>query len=1105
MKFARMTALMMVLVLIPFAGILINSEDTQGATVFSDITVDTTWTQSGGPYIVLTAIAVKSPAVLTIEGGTEVIFKETEGSFLIEDGAKLIVQGNDTHRVEFKDDYPENFTQNSQKWNGITIQGSGSKIIGANFTQANPALVLKGDNNVVLNSTFSQTTSAIKIEGMRNLIQNNTLNNTDVGITIQGEANLIKDNYFTHGIGTGIYVNFASNNMIEGCRISNPAKGVHFKSSSESNYLNSTNIIGASTAVHIETSSNVKINGSGMVNNNYCVLVDGVSINNELRNCSMMVSREYIVKTNNPLDAASNYWGVTDPVVIGKMVSGNVDTSDPLSADPVGIGIPMINTAEQWTSATDVVGGRLVQSDLTISSTAVFNDEEGFNFLFISGSLTLTGAALGSNAGPYTIFFAPGSSGTITDSTISNEFSILCFTGDLEITGSSFDNGSNALVLTDAENVVIDNCTFKDNNNALKTTNSPGLNLADNIFDDAVSLKTSDDCIIQRNRFTDGLTIQSSEGVIVSANNFSNINGIAVHLTSSSLCSVLGNDLYSNNIGVQLSPGSNNNMISKNNFEANTDAQVYALTSTEGNMIYHNNFFAIGTFTLINNGINFWNNSENQGNYWYGYIGVDDGSDGRKKGDGIGDTSVPFMGVENFPYISPNGWLLPEVPTMDPFGATLDDDGSFDVSWQLAGRGDFYVLLQSSDSFATETEIYNSTGNKTSVSELEKGTYHFKVRAGNDLGYSAWSNVITISVNRYPEADTSDVIVKFDEDSYSGFSLNLSNVFTDPDMDVLEYSFEEPKDLKIEINEEGFINVSAKKENWNGEETVKFFATDGTYTVNKTLIFQVEAVNDAPTGAKITTTPNTIYLGHSELINLTGICSDVDTAQDNITYSWTSNISGKIGTGPVLKNLTLAPGVHEITLNATDGQFWSIAKITISKDPAPIIKPPPSDDDDDNQGNIVVAAVALGVVALIILGVVGYLLFRNMSLHKVDEEAKEEAEMVKEEEIKKIDTEKAAHEQVVAQEAATGPGPVPDVQPEIDLESGPEMEGPYDSEQMTDVPQLEELGPVSAPEGGGSISPEEKQKMLDELDELLFADKISEEEYIAKVNEIEAM
>jgi parallel beta-helix repeat protein len=94
---------------------------------------------------------------------------------------------------------------------------------------------------------------------------------------------------------------------------------------------------------------------------------------------------------------------------------------------------------------------------------------------------------------------------------------------------------------------------------------------------------------------------------------------------------------------------SEGNFIRRNVLEDNFLA--ISLYSSSLNTIHHNLF--------INNGGVDQSYSQNdwddglRGNYWDDYTGLDDGSDGRLAGDGVGDTGLPYLGVDNYPLICP--------------------------------------------------------------------------------------------------------------------------------------------------------------------------------------------------------------------------------------------------------------------------------------------------------------------------------------------------------------------------------------------------------------------------------------------------------------------
>ena len=114
---------------------------------------------------------------------------------------------------------------------------------------------------------------------------------------------------------------------------------------------------------------------------------------------------------------------------------------------------------------------------------------------------------------------------------------------------------------------------------------------------------------------------------------------------------IRNNVITHNHYGIDFDEASNNtlisNTISNNNFGIN-------LVSSTNNTIYYNNFVE-NTEQLKSSGTsNIWDNGT-EGNYWSDYRGLDDGSDGRVFGDGVGDTDLPHLGVDYYPIIIPLG------------------------------------------------------------------------------------------------------------------------------------------------------------------------------------------------------------------------------------------------------------------------------------------------------------------------------------------------------------------------------------------------------------------------------------------------------------------
>lgn len=129
----------------------------------------------------------------------------------------------------------------------------------------------------------------------------------------------------------------------------------------------------------------------------------------------------------------------------------------------------------------------------------------------------------------------------------------------------------------------------------------------------------------------------------------SNEYGIAIEWSGGNTIS--NNVITQNHYGVNFDEASNNtlisNTISNNNLGIN-------LAFSNNNTIYHNNFVE-NTEQLKSSGTsNTWDNGI-EGNYWSDYRGLDDGSEGRVAGDGVGDTDLPHLGVDHYPIIIPWG------------------------------------------------------------------------------------------------------------------------------------------------------------------------------------------------------------------------------------------------------------------------------------------------------------------------------------------------------------------------------------------------------------------------------------------------------------------
>lgn len=127
-------------------------------------------------------------------------------------------------------------------------------------------------------------------------------------------------------------------------------------------------------------------------------------------------------------------------------------------------------------------------------------------------------------------------------------------------------------------------------------------------------------------------------------------------LLSSSANNTISSNVITDSIlcGIELGSSDNNSIL------ANTirNGDSIEASKSENSTFFHNNF--IGDRwgpSLLFSGNNTWSVS-GEGNYWDDYAGLDDGSNGRVAGDGVGDTGLPSHGVDYYPLVNPVNPLL---------------------------------------------------------------------------------------------------------------------------------------------------------------------------------------------------------------------------------------------------------------------------------------------------------------------------------------------------------------------------------------------------------------------------------------------------------------
>jgi parallel beta-helix repeat protein len=235
-----------------------------------------------------------------------------------------------------------------------------------------------------------------------------------------------------------------------------------------------------------------------------------------------------------------------------------------------------------------------------------------------------------------------------------------------EKTGTIIDGeGGGAVILVRANNVLIDGFTVEGSSisSSIAVQGSENVTVRGNI------LTRSSSC---------GIILSHSNccriiGNIASLNGYCDVGlclGAGIVLVSSHNNTLSGNIIVSNVFDGIILEDSNNNSIQSNTIEKSGFCGIEFLDSSN-NTVHHNNF--------INNSSHIGKPANNSvwKNYWDSYAGLDDGSNGRMAGDGIGDTDLPY-GTDDYPLVRP---LQPILVVWANTAFPVALDGNSTISW----------------------------------------------------------------------------------------------------------------------------------------------------------------------------------------------------------------------------------------------------------------------------------------------------------------------------------------------------------------------------------------------------------------------------------------
>jgi parallel beta-helix repeat protein len=602
--------------------------------------------------------------------------------------------------------------------------------------------------------------------------------------------------------------------------------------------------------------------------------------------------------------------------------------------------------------------------------------------------------------------------------------------------------------------------------------------------------------------------------IINNSNNNNSKNGISCYRNS--FQNIIAFNNCSHNLVGQSYSKSNNNSICYNNLFNNSNNGIFLDSYSNHNNLF-NNFIISNNLQAIDNGTNIWNNNILHGNYWSDYNGQDNGENGRKINDGIGDTNLPHLGLDYYPLMKKERRNYTPFPPILKMPLINNLHGNYIISWFNSILANSFVLEEDTNiDFNTPKIIYNGSNLEYKILNKKNGTYFYRAKSINDMGISNWSNIIEIIINWPPEvpknftitvypygnilnlswdlnindikeyvieyknesmfdwqkfvpishpeftfnhtglvdgeryyyriqardhrgqlsnfseiipgipqdsippsqpkgvkviSTTNDsinlvwnpnveddlegyhifrskkqnpiswgeplgkipkgteeyidtgldeettyyyVLTAFDEvpnnssysnmiyettilgphkplinNSFKNFSIPEDTVddstiklyewFIDINKDSLQFKCKGQKHLNVTIHQQNGSATLIPEKNWNGQETLTFYANDSVFEISDSITITITPVNDPPEPAVIISPREGFLLLNDTIINFSGICDDVDIIYgDKLTYTWSSNITGTIGNGENLTDILLPPGYHQITFEVVD-------------------------------------------------------------------------------------------------------------------------------------------------------------------------------------------
>ena len=238
-----------------------------------------------------------------------------------------------------------------------------------------------------------------------------------------------------------------------------------------------------------------------------------------------------------------------------------------------------------------------------------------------SNYVTLQGVHI-RNAHTWGLYLDSSNDNTIGNNIISNGKGVYSYYSNNNVFSNNWfkKNTDTTLRLVHTQNAILYNNTFNNTIAGLEAEECSNLNISNNKFGNITN---------------DGIKLSGGSTNLVKSNIINRCNGNGIYVSSSS-STIQSNTLLRNQVGINLM--GSNNQVKSNKIKYSTIWGIYAGKGTQNNLLFANRFI-LNKITAKDEGHNQWYSTNNRGNYWDDYPGVD------RNLDKIGDTSYSTNGL----------------------------------------------------------------------------------------------------------------------------------------------------------------------------------------------------------------------------------------------------------------------------------------------------------------------------------------------------------------------------------------------------------------------------------------------------------------------------